>query len=381
MKNRRSFIVFFEIGIIAVALAGSGGLVAAQDALEGAADDQRDHEFLTIGDPAPDLDIAHWLKGSEIESFQSGHVYVINFWATWCKFCQAEMPSLSRLQQDYEAYDVHVVGVSYEKLQTVYSFLQRGCWDQKTQYSIAADPDRSVMKAYMVAAAIGEVPTTFVVGREGVLEWIGHPSGAADVLRAVADNSWDRDSYRTEYEEDMAEAYVRARHMRKVRDAYRARDWERLLTVVDEAIAAVDDPSDLKVQRFLMMIGEMGASGAGYEYGRSVMKEYWDDARVLNQLAWFVAVTESVGERDLDFAMQAARRACELTDFESATLVDTFARVCYERGDLDTALKWQRIAVSDLLEEDNQFFDVIHDALDRYEREAHERDDARADDG
>ena len=40
-------------------------------------------EILTIGDEAPAVDIGHWLKGAEVEKFEPGKIYVLEFWATW----------------------------------------------------------------------------------------------------------------------------------------------------------------------------------------------------------------------------------------------------------------------------------------------------------
>ncbi|MCA9001355.1 MAG: hypothetical protein KDB61_05495 [Planctomycetes bacterium] len=38
---------------------------------------------LKLGDPAPALQIAEWVKGQPIDSFATGQTYIIEFWATW----------------------------------------------------------------------------------------------------------------------------------------------------------------------------------------------------------------------------------------------------------------------------------------------------------
>jgi len=54
-----------------------------------------------MGDAAPSLRVGEWIKGKPINNFEKGKVYVVEFWATWCKPCIAAMPHLSRLARKY----------------------------------------------------------------------------------------------------------------------------------------------------------------------------------------------------------------------------------------------------------------------------------------
>ena len=38
---------------------------------------------LGIGDAAPALSVAKWVKGSQVSNFEAGNVYLVEFWATW----------------------------------------------------------------------------------------------------------------------------------------------------------------------------------------------------------------------------------------------------------------------------------------------------------
>ncbi len=329
-------------------------------------------DFFTIGDPAPALDAAHWLRGEEIGYLEPGRIYVIEFWSTWCKYCHAAMPCLTEVQERYAEDGVTVIGISDEKLQTVFEFLARPEWNQQARYSIATDPDLSVQKNYMEAAAIGDIPTIFLIGREGVIEWIGHPRHLDEPLEAVIEGSWDREEFKIQFEKEIVPARERYQRMREMKAAYELKQWDLLLLLFDAAIESDRKPDPLRIQRFLLMIGEMNRPEEGYAYGRELLRDFWDNAGMLNQLAWAVVDHETVVRRDLEFAMKAAERAGTLSDHTDAHILDTLARVHYELGDLPAALSWQRKAV-DHVQPDDPLAEIIRAALRQYEEEEKRR--------
>ncbi len=107
---------------------------------------------------------------------------------------------------------MRIIGVSSEDVATVKGFLeqevpQRGpaakdkaakpeTFAQLTSaYSLACDPDESTEKAYMQAAFQSTIPKAFIVGKGGLIEWIGHPGEMDDVLRQVVAGQWDRTEF------------------------------------------------------------------------------------------------------------------------------------------------------------------------------------------
>lgn len=348
-----------------------GSPAKSDGAHERSAPDDEQQTWLTIGDRAPKMEISYWLKGREIDSLSKGQATVLIFWASWSMPARNIVPGISSLQAEYEKDDVTIIVLSDERPQTLVKYLaEPGVYDAMG-VSIATDPKRTMQRAYMDAAAIGSIPSAFLIGDDGLIEWIGHPRDLAAPLEAVVRGTWDRAVARAEFEREIAPARELFVRMRAMKSAFRDENWPRLLDMFDEAIAATEDNTSLKIQKFQLMIGAMNRPETGYAYGRTLLKEFWDDALALNNLAWYVVDYERVRTRDLEFAMTAASRAAELTKNENAAILDTVARVYFEQGDLSAALDWQRQAVRALRPGDSAA-DSVRRALARYEKKARE---------
>ncbi len=169
---------------------------------------------LRIGDPAPDMDIAHWVKtpgGVSAITPGDGNVYVLDFWATWCAPCIGGFPAMSELQEEYADRGVVVIGVSDEPLATVEAFLRTRVDEDRTQsdrmrFVVATDPDLSTRTGVLEASSRYVLPQGMIIGRDGVIEWVGHPKTGKieDVLAAYLAGDWDRAAYRETFEAELA---------------------------------------------------------------------------------------------------------------------------------------------------------------------------------
>jgi cytochrome c biogenesis protein CcmG, thiol:disulfide interchange protein DsbE len=67
-----------------------------------------------LGQPAPALVVSQ-LDGREFDlAAQRGKVVIVNYWASWCSPCRAEMPALDAFYQRYRAQGVVLIGVSVD---------------------------------------------------------------------------------------------------------------------------------------------------------------------------------------------------------------------------------------------------------------------------
>ncbi|MGB1925647.1 MAG: TlpA disulfide reductase family protein [Rubripirellula sp.] len=167
---------------------------------------------LKIGSTAPDLAIEHWIQDGNgffkpVTKFEKGKVYVVEFWATWCGPCIQSMPHLAELQNKYRGQGVQIISVSNETLEEVKDLLGKpneqvgkSFGELTSAWCLTTDPDGSVYKDYMDASKQGGIPTSFLVGKTGEIEWIGHPMDLDNPLESVVNDTWDRSSFQKEME-------------------------------------------------------------------------------------------------------------------------------------------------------------------------------------
>ena len=148
--------------------------------------------FTNIGDDAPLLRVQRWLKGTPVTRYEKGKIYVISFWATWCKPCRAEMPRLSAISRKYKGA-VSVIDIDiYERSTTTLQDLQANT--DSLDYTIAIADTSFTEKDWLIAT--GEfhtgIPIAFIVDRNGKLAWAGHPcDNFEESLAGIINNNWD----------------------------------------------------------------------------------------------------------------------------------------------------------------------------------------------
>lgn len=90
-----------------------------------------------------------------------GKVVLINLWATWCAPCKAEMPELVKLQKEYQARGLQILGVTYpdEPRTSVKRIVRRFNLNYPVIFGT---------QEFLDAYQIGEImPVTVVVDRDG----------------------------------------------------------------------------------------------------------------------------------------------------------------------------------------------------------------------
>jgi len=99
-------------------------------------------------------------KTVELKKLQ-GKVVVVNFWATWCGPCKAEIPGFLEVYQQYKSKGLEIVGVSLDQSgwDVVKPFVEKA----KITYPVVVG-DGKLANAY---DGIEAIPTTFIVDKKG----------------------------------------------------------------------------------------------------------------------------------------------------------------------------------------------------------------------
>lgn len=104
-----------------------------------------------------------------------GKVTLVNFWATSCTTCVAEMPKVIATHDKYQArgYDTLAVAMSYDPPSYVVNFAQT----RKLPFKVAIDNTGAIAKAW---GDVTLTPTTYIVNKRGqiVKRYVGEPDFA-----------------------------------------------------------------------------------------------------------------------------------------------------------------------------------------------------------
>ncbi len=151
MPARRGLLLGLALGA-----AGASGQLLAQPNAEPAPQPRP----WPAGRPTPALELPAWEGPTFRLADARGKVVVLNFWASWCEPCRAEMPSLELLETRFEKDGLIVRAVNFRETDgTIRRFLQQSA----IGLTILRDADGAAARAWQVRI----YPTTVVIGRNG----------------------------------------------------------------------------------------------------------------------------------------------------------------------------------------------------------------------
>ncbi|MED4271848.1 thiol-disulfide oxidoreductase ResA [Geobacillus stearothermophilus] len=117
-------------------------------------------EKVKVGSIAPDFILTD-LEGKKHQlSNYRGKGIFLNFWGTWCKPCEKEMPYMNELYPKYKAKGVEILAVDVDETElAVRQFRDR----YGLSFPIMIDKGSQVLNAY----GVGPIPATYLIDKNG----------------------------------------------------------------------------------------------------------------------------------------------------------------------------------------------------------------------
>lgn len=301
---------------------------------------------LTIGEKAPAVKVAKWVTQSPpaLPNDKGGdkHVFLVEFWATWCPPCLKSIPHLGELHRKHGKDGLVVISVSNEETETVEKFLKKNASNKKMEmpYFVGVDAEMGTNSTYM--EGIDSIPHAFVIDRKGVVVWVGNPLDPAmdDAIEGTLAGTYNLETAKkvaatTEKYEEL---------MGALKTAYTNGDKEQIFKTLDEMIAL--KPAELQpylIRRQLM--GEYQMQDQIAAWDGKIEAAMQDSPDSLHDLVDF-ELQKPISERNAGLMYRSASRAAELTKRRDFELLAVLAEVQCQLGMLDEAIATQREAIA-----------------------------------
>ena len=101
----------------------------------------------------------------QLQEFR-GKVVLLNFWATWCPPCKAEVPDLIRLRNEFSQEQLALIGISMDQapVEDLQPKMHRFVDQYRINYPVFLDPEYALARAY---GGFAGIPTTFLIDQRG----------------------------------------------------------------------------------------------------------------------------------------------------------------------------------------------------------------------
>ena len=301
-------------------------------------------ELRLIGEPAPASPGGETLHGDPVEGWAPGRTTLLLFWSP---FVAGSAEHVARLQEVTGSLDtVDGISIGLGPKERVESVLDDLPGRDPVPPRTVVDPTGAWREAFLAPLGLTELPAIVAIDGEGRVLYHGPVRTSAITLGQVINGAFDPETYRRD-----ALEYGARMNVQRIVNAGRARarrgelPWDSVLEVLREAIALDPDNTPLRVLEFDVLLADADRPDEAYEVARTIMTDFPTSPLTMNDLAWHIVSFPNVSRRDLDLALDAARRANAVQGGLDSGILDTLARVHWLRGDAEEAIRLQTIAV------------------------------------
>jgi thiol-disulfide isomerase/thioredoxin len=306
---------------------------------------------LKVGMAAPPLKVAKWFKGTPVEKLETGKIYVVEFWATWCGPCRTSIPHVSELAKKY-GDKVTVIGVSVaerpkeptnEAIAALVEPFVKEMGDQMS-YNVAADDAGGTMdKTWMTAAGQTGIPCAFIVSKETKIAWIGHPMQMDKPLEAIVAGTYNVEAQSAAQAKKDKEQQELTDMVEQIKAAVATKDPNAIMKAANKAVEAKPDLLPPTVNA-LLQIDE----GSAFSYVKM-----WADKGFFDKNPAMAYVTATVVDQrgdslkkpDWPLLLGVMQKANDSRQSKDWAILACYASMLARTGQIDKAIELQQKAI------------------------------------
>jgi thiol-disulfide isomerase/thioredoxin len=117
------------------------------------------------GKPAPNFELTT-LAGETVQlSDYKGKKVILNFWATWCPPCKAEMPHMQNFYEKNKGNDIEIVAVNLTKMDKGKTEIENFVKEYGLTFDIPLDAEGTIGAQYQAFS----IPTSYIIDSKGII--------------------------------------------------------------------------------------------------------------------------------------------------------------------------------------------------------------------
>ncbi|MCZ8537855.1 redoxin domain-containing protein [Paenisporosarcina quisquiliarum] len=124
-----------------------------------------DSSGVEIGKTAPDFELVT-LKGESVKlSDYKGKKVILNFWATWCPPCKAEMPHMQKFYEENKEDGIEILAVNLTDIDSGKESIESFVKEYELTFEIPLDEEGVIGRQYQAFT----IPTSYLIDTNGVI--------------------------------------------------------------------------------------------------------------------------------------------------------------------------------------------------------------------